>query len=76
MTPDIFTGLGAVLAGSFTLLGTGLSSAINLIYTADALTPFGEVIVLVVGIPTAFAITNWVVNKLGGLRKIFSGAKK
>lgn len=76
MTVDIIAGLVSVLTGSFTLLSTGLSSAIELIYETDALTPFGEVVVLVVGIPTAFAITNWVVNKLGGLRKIFSGAKK
>lgn len=76
MIADLFAGYLTVLTGGFSIVGAAITGAVALLYTADALTPLGEIVLVVVGVPTAFASTNWIIAKVGGLRKVFSGSKK
>lgn len=76
MIPDLFAGYLTVLTGGFSIVGAAITGAVALLYTADTLTPLGELVLVVVGVPTAFAATNWIISKVGGLRKVFSGSKK
>lgn len=77
MTSALFTGIGAVVTGAFTLVGNLLTGAVAAIYDGTALTDFGEVVLFVAAAPLAYLAISWIVaNVSGGIRKLFSKGKK
>lgn len=77
MTAALFTGIGAVVTGSLTLVGNLFTGAVGLLYDGTAITDLGEIVLFVAAAPLVFGAVAWIISQVnGGIRKLFSRGKK